>query len=107
MRITVRMQDRDVTFGVTTLCNHGDHGDYQATPLQVVAFDPATLETRLRDAGATRVAVHGRRVILEWRGALVTVFPSGRVLLERVVPDRQSHAAALFCEVMTASQEAH
>lgn len=93
MTLPLIMAGRPVRYILTTLCNHGEHGDFQAFPAVRLELDVLDLGRRLAHSGAERVRAGGGRLAFDWRGAAVTVFAGGRILLEGVRPDRQAAAA--------------
>ncbi len=89
-----------VTCLVSVLCHHGDRGDFQAFPTRKLSLDVAEVGRRLKAAGAVRARLAGGRLLFEWRGIEVTLFSSGRMMLENVRPDRTERAAESVSEVL-------
>jgi hypothetical protein len=100
MKAPVTVSGSAVTYLLTTLCNHGEYGDYQAFPASPLALDLVAVGQRLKAAGAGSVRTNGQRLAFEWSGVAVTLFSAGRIILEHVVPDRQAAAAGILKAVL-------
>ncbi len=99
MKVPAVIAGSEVTFLLTTLCNHGAYGDYQAFPTRPLALDVLALGRNWKAAGAEKVRTDGQRLALDWHGVAVTLFPSGRIVLEHVVPDRTAAAAEVLTQL--------
>lgn len=103
MRVDLAMHDRWVTYLVSTLCSYGDRGDFQAHPTEPLNLDLPRLAQHIAANGAAGIRSDGVRILLEWRGANVMLFSSGRMILENLRPARQTAAAEFIRDLFGAA----
>ena len=88
---------------LTVLCQHPEHADYQAFPQRALSLEPRSVGLRLKLAGAANVRTDGRRLTFGWHGARVTLYPTGRLILERVRPKDRPTAVSLVAQILGAA----
>jgi len=93
MNIDLQIQGHATRYVLLKLCARGGRGDYQAFPTVPLGCDVATCGRRLVRLGVEAPRTNGERLVFDWRGAKMTMFKSGRILLEGVAPDRAATAA--------------
>ena len=88
-----------MVFCITTLCSYGDSGDYAAFPIIRLGLDLTRFAMSVRSVCREPVRGNESRIFLVFKHANITVFKSGRMILEGVSPDAQSVAGDLITEL--------
>jgi hypothetical protein len=107
VRLTIAGGPEPVDYAVMELCSRTDSGDYEAFPLTRVRIDLGLAARRLREAGGCRLRRATGRLALEWEGASVLLFESGRLILEGVVPATRVRAALVVATILQAPPPRH
>lgn len=101
MKIKINVLGTSQLYCVLTLCSYGDSGDFEAFPTAPLEIAPIKFAESLKAAGCSRVRYNESRIVLEYEEAEITVFQSGRMILEGVSPSKQKAAAGLIQKLMT------
>lgn len=91
-----RWGDTPLSYRAYNLCNHDGYGDYECFPDHELDLDLPAAVPRL-DAAGFQVQVASPRLCLITYGEAVeiTLFASGRVIIEHLAPDDPREALAL------------
>jgi hypothetical protein len=100
MLITATIDNVSVNFRVYNLCSGKDYGDYEGFPDKELKLDLQEQARRLDNSGYLIDGIN-ESICLAHRNELeLTIFPSGRVILEHVTPDNAEHAFQLLAEAL-------
>jgi hypothetical protein len=87
MRETLNYQDRSITLYCINLCSYGDSGDYELFPDEDMGILLIDQVKNLDNIGCSIVDVNESVGFLHLRGMEITLYPSGRMIIENVKPD--------------------
>ena len=92
---------KGVSLYCINLCSWGDSGDWEVFPSEELTLPIKELVAILSEKGWTVVA-SGETVILAGQGQQkITLFRSGRIIIERVRPDRKDIALHIASDILT------
>ena len=96
MKIEFNFLGKSVIYCVVTLCSYGDTGDFQAFPTVPLSINPRQFAESLTSHGCYAIRYDSTRVSFKYGGMELTVFESGRMLLEQVSPNSQKETGKLL-----------
>lgn len=86
MRVPFAWRGRDLELVVINLCHYGESGDYEVFFTEDLGLDPRQAAALLHDQGYEVARPTARSVLVRDGGAELTIFDSGRIILENVRP---------------------
>ena len=106
MKIEFSFLRKSVVYCVVTLCSYGDTGDFQAFPTVPLSINTRQFAESLTSYGCNAIRYDSTRVSFKYGGMELTVFESGRMLLEQVSPNSQQATGKLL-QMFLASYSSH
>ena len=100
-RGTYRNQTFDLV--VINLCHYGDHGDYELLPSEELDLDLPALAGTLADHGCEIEGQSQNTLLLHDDRAILTIFQTGRMIIENVSPSTFEHAITIGCRMIQAA----
>lgn len=100
MKIELEFADKVVSYCILTLCSYGHSGDYEAFPTIPLNLNPKTLAESFQSVCLNSVRFNETRVVLKFMESDITIFSSGRMIMEKVSPDSQRSAGNLISKLM-------
>lgn len=92
-----------LVYRVYNLCNNDGYGDYECFPNHELQLDLQAAIPRLRAEGFRVRVVSPRFCLIAWGEAVeITLFASGRVIIEHLSPDDPRVALSLTQQLMSA-----
>jgi len=101
LKINLNYSGNSVLFCITTLCSYGDSGDFAAFPVIPLNLSLIDFGKSIRSLCEEPVRYNESRIFLIFKHANITVFKSGRMILEAVSPDAQRVAGNIILELFS------
>lgn len=103
MRIRTTYRNRTFDLIATNLCHYGDYGDYEVFPSEELDLDLQALAETLAEHGYEIEGSSQKALLLHHNQAVLTVFPTGRMIVENVRPGTYEEAISIGCQMLESS----
>lgn len=106
MKIQLSYTNKKVSYCIITLCSYGDYGDYEAFPTVPLNLNSKLLAGSLQSTCGDSLRFNKSRLVAKFMQADITVFESGRMILENISPDSQK-AAGIVIQALLAAYDSY
>jgi len=103
MRQQITHEGRQVELVVTNLCSYGDHGDYELFPSEPLDLQFDDLAGLIRNEGLMLKTASRRLLLFQLNEVEITLYPSGRMILENIRPNSYHVAMELGQKIIQMS----
>lgn len=104
MRQQITYKDQPIDLVLTNLCSYEDHGDYELFPSAPLDLPFADMVGQIREEGHLLKAATNRLLLFQWNDVEITLYSSGRMILENIRPNTYHVAMALGQRIIQMSK---
>jgi hypothetical protein len=100
VRIRFIYRDRPIELATVNLCHYGNYGDYELFPSEELDLDLQILAAMLIERGYEVKGQSPKAMLVRDNQAMLTLFPTGRMIIEHVKPSTYDEASCIGCRML-------